>query len=224
MLISHSRRLILFANPKTGSRSLRNLLQPLAEEPIHPFRERTREQPFYPHMSPAEVLKTFEIQGRDFWTYRRITSVRNPFSRLVSLYRMIQEVDGLWRLRQKVGLGRPDFSSWLRSTKTSGRGGGGRRHQRWRRYGSWSAENWLHDEESRLLVTDVLRLEDFAEKAPALLHDYDLPPAEPKNLNAREAVDWSSWYSAESRALVRSRYAWDLEHYYPEALADQPLS
>lgn len=215
MIISHSRRLIVFSFPKTGSESLRALLAPLAEEPVLPWRQRSRLCPFYPHMPPREAAAAFRARGWDFDGYRRVTVVRNPYPRLVSLYRMICEVDGLWTLRRRLGLGVPSFGRWLAGTRPDGRGGGGRPHQRWRRFGAWSARSWIHDEDGRPLVTDVLRLEHLEAELPPVLSALDLSP--PQNLpvlNAREPVAWESWYGDAERALVAARYAWDLETFY----------
>ncbi|RMD88954.1 MAG: hypothetical protein D6811_13090 [Alphaproteobacteria bacterium] len=224
MIVSHSRRIIFFSFPKTGSETLRCLLAPIGEEPIVSYRQRSRLYPFYAHMSPQEAERLFRARGWDFFAYRRITVIRNPYPRLVSLYRMIAEVDRLWAVRRRFGLAVPGFSRWLAASRPDGRGGGGRRHQRWRRFGSWSARSWLHDAQGRLLVDEVLRLERLAEELPPLLRQLELPvPARLPVVNARPRVDWRSWYGAREEALVASRYAWDLEHYYPEGLANDAL-
>lgn len=207
MIICHSRRFIFFANPKTGSETMRALLAPYGEETVVPYRERTREHPFYPHMSPIEAEWTFDALGLAFRSYRRITCVRDPYARLVSLYRMIADVDGLWQMRRKVGIGDPGFETWLRSTRPHGRGGGGRAHQRWRRYGTWSAQHWCGDR-----ITDTLRLETLSQDLPKLLNALDIVPpsgALPQR-NARDPVDFTQWYTPRSSALVARRYAWDL--------------
>ncbi|MEL7213493.1 MAG: sulfotransferase family 2 domain-containing protein [Pseudomonadota bacterium] len=214
MIISHTHRFIFFSNPKTGSESLRALLAPLNEEPIGPWRDRTTQHPFYAHMSPAEAQISFAAKRWPFEAYRRITCVRNPYPRLVSLYRMIADVDGVWRLRRRMGLGQTTFSRWLRETQPYGAGGGGRIHQRWRRYGTWSAQTWTTDVHGARLVTDILRLEHLAEELPVLLADLNLPiRANLGHVNARPKTDWGAWYSPQTRALVADRYAWDLRRF-----------
>ncbi|WP_224826119.1 sulfotransferase family 2 domain-containing protein [Cognatishimia sp. MH4019] len=214
MIISHTHRFIFFSNPKTGSESLRALLAPLNEEPIGPWRNRTTQNPFYAHMSPAEAQISFADKRWPFEAYRRITCVRNPYPRLVSLYRMIADVDGLWRLRRRMGLGQMNFSRWLVETQPDGPGGGGRIHQRWRRYGTWSAQAWTTDATGARLATDILRLEHLAEELPPLLADLNLPlRPELGHVNARAKTDWSRWYSPQTRALVADRYAWDFRRF-----------
>ena len=215
MIVSHARKLIVFSNPKTGSESLRALLSDLNDERVRPWRQRSAAHPFYPHMPPVEARAVFRSRGWDWDGYRRVTVVRNPYARLVSLYRMIRDVDGLWRMRALVGLGVPGFRDWLIASRPDGRGGGGRRHQRWRRFGTWSAYHWTHDAAGTPLVTDILRLERLADDLSPLLDALGYPPgAAPAQTNARAPVDWAGWYDWDSSALVARRYAWELERFY----------
>lgn len=208
MIICHSRKFIFFSNPKTGSESLRSLLEPWSEEPIVSWNRRIPERPFYAHMSPVEAEWTFEAKGWDFSSYTRITTVRNPFDRLVSLYRMIREVDGIWQLRRTMGLGTPSFASWVTGTKTSGRGGGGRTHQRWRRFGTWSAEHWCAGRIDHMLRLEHLE-EDFEPVAIAL----GISPGDLPHKNARGTVDLSDWYDAGLTDVVSGRYRWDMNRF-----------
>lgn len=207
MIISHRHRFIFFSMPKTGSESLRALFAPLQEEDVPDWRNRT---PFYSHMPPAEAQAAFAAKGWDFARYARISCMRNPYPRLVSLYRMIADVDGIWKLRRRCGLSDPPFSRWLRSTSPQGRGGGGRAHQRWRRYGTWSAAQW-----SGGLITHQVQLEHLAHDLPPVLRALNLPieASALPHVNARPAQDWRRWYDPATAALVARRYAADLENY-----------
>ena len=210
MIISHRHRLIFFSNPKTGSESLRALLAPLAEEPVVPFRRTSRKRPFYPHMPPEAARRVFARRGWDFSGYRRITCIRNPYARLVSLYEMIRAVDRLHRL----GLVPGGFGRWLRRSRPEGRGGGGWRHQRWRRYGAWSIRAWAYDAAGAPLVDHILRLEDLNTAWPDLAARLGLPDCGAlPHLNRRVERDHRDWYDAASRRLVAERYGFDLAHF-----------
>jgi sulfotransferase famil protein len=210
MIISHSHRLIFFSNPKTGSESLRQVLEPLAEEIVLPYRQTSRAQPFYPHMPPGALRREFIRRGWEFARYRRLTCVRDPFARLVSLYEMIRAVDRLHRL----GLPMRKFPRWLAGTRPGGRGGGGWRHQRWRQYGSWSIGNWAYRRDGTPLVDYIIRLEDLTQDWPALARKLDLPdlPALGHH-NRRLNRDYRSYYSPATLRLVNRRYAFDLTHF-----------
>lgn len=205
MIISHSRKFIVFSNPKTGSESLRKLFAPWSEVPIVPYRSRDAGRPFYPHMPPTEVAQVFEGMGWDFDSYMRITVVRNPYDRLVSLYRMIAEVDRLWLTRRGLGLGQTPFPVWLSRTAVNGRGGGGRDYQRWRKFGTWSAEYWCAG-----LTTHVLRLEHLESDLMPVLSALNLAPGVLPQVNRRPRVDVASYYDDRSLAQVARRYAYDL--------------
>lgn len=234
MIVSHRYRLIFFAFPKTGSESLRALLAPLNEVGVRPWRAAGRGRDFHPHMSPAEARAAFARRGWDFAAYRRVTCLRNPYPRLVSLYRMIRAVDGVWRLRARAGLGVPGFAAWLRASPPRGRGGGGRAHQRWRRHGTWSARAWIEGEAAEAtaeatgdaaappLVTHVLRLEHLAQELPALWQQLGLPPPpDPLPwLNSRPPAPWQAWYDPPLRHLVARRYRWELARFYPGEWGD----
>jgi hypothetical protein len=113
-------------------------------------------------------------------------------------------------------VGVPGFERWLLASRPHGRGGGGRRHQRWRRFGSWSARAWMQDRDGTPLVDHVLRLEHLEQELPALWRTLGMaPPASLPWCNSRPEVDWRRWYKPSSRTLVASRYAWELDHFYP---------
>lgn len=211
MIISHRHSLILFSNPRTGSETVRAVFEPWADEPIVPFRNATPQTPFYPHMTPRECHVAFRERGLDFWSYRRITFVRNPYARLVSLYRMIADVDPVWRLRQGIGIGPPDFARWIKATKPAGRGGGGARHQKWRQYGTWRLSEWCAD-----FVDEVYRTEELANVLPRLGTDYGIRITDVPRLNARPRVRWQALYTAELSALVAERYHDEMQRFsYP---------
>ena len=216
MIICHSRRFVVFSNPKTGSETLRHIFAPWNEETIVPYRDRTPLTPYYPHMSPAELAAEFATRGSNLDAYMRISVVRNPFARLVSLYRMIGTVDRVWRLRRSCGLGLPDFGRWVQSTAPNGRGGGGREHQRWRRFGTWSAQAWCGD-----LVTHTIRTEHMASDLAPILSALGIAPSGMPRLNAQGDLDLADWYTPDLIQTVSCRYSSDLARfgYRPPALA-----
>lgn len=205
MIINHSRKFIFFSNPKTGSETVRKVLAPWSEEPIVAFNQRIPERPFYPHMSPTEAAWIFDDRGWDFQSYTRITCVRNPYDRLVSLYRMICDVDGVWQLRKSMNFGPPSFGRWLRASRPDGRGGGGRRHQRWRRYGAWSAKTWCADQ-----IDHVLRLEHLNTDLERVFTELGISAGDVPHINRRGHICYSDWYNQTLSDLVQTRYSWDL--------------
>ena len=86
--ISHRHRFIFFANPKTGSRSVREVLDPFSEVHGRPADDVTPDFPFYNHMRPCDLRPVFAQKGWDFDAYFKFVMVRNPWARMVSLFEM----------------------------------------------------------------------------------------------------------------------------------------
>jgi len=213
MRISHKNKFIFFSNPKTGSESLREMLTPYSDILDIPYKETTKENPFYSHISPLEVKNIFNAQGFNFDEYYKIVCIRNPFNRLVSLYEMIFRK---WPIK-------PPFDIWLKSTKTKGKGGGGKHSDRWRMYGTYSLKNYISDQHGNILVDNIICLENFNEEIPKLFEtlNIDLPPqfkVIKKNVRKRKKKV-TDYYSKKSKKLVYQRYKWEIEKFnynFPE--------
>ena len=208
MIISHSHKFVLFCNPGTGTAPLLRLLSPWQQEPIMAFAQRSAAQPFYHLMSPSEAAWTFDGLGYDFLAYRRITLVRNPFTRLPALYQRIAETDALWRIRRRTCVGQPSFGRWLNSTRADGSGAGGRARDRWRRFGTWSLAAW-----GAGLITDVLRSEALVRDLDPLLDTLGLNPG-PLPVAASEPVaTWPVAFDNMTLNLMADRYGAEIETY-----------
>ena len=124
MRISHRYKFVFFANPKTGSSTVRSFLKPYSDVVSVKNHHYTNEDnPFYPHMTPAEARSFFEQFGWHFNAYRKFVFVRNPWARLVSAYEHYKRSTGATLA----------FKNWLRQVKPFGAGGGGRDELRWRK-------------------------------------------------------------------------------------------
>ena len=207
MRISHRHRFVFFASPKTGSSSVRRLLDPYTDVfPVLNYGLVTSENPFYPHMTPRETRDLFRRFGWDFEGYRKFTFVRSPWSRLVSLYEHIRR-------------GVPDlepFSSWLETVSPEGAGGGGALEQRWRRYGAYSLDSYVSDEGGAWLVDRVIRLEDIDRELLPYLAELGLPISQGERILHRNdggITDYTSYYTDESIRLVERLYREDIERF-----------
>jgi hypothetical protein len=204
---------MFFSNPKTGSESLREMLTPYSDVLDVPFKNTTLDNPFYSHITPFEVQRIFLKKGLDFNGYYKIVCTRNPFNRLVSLYEMIYKK---WPIK-------PPFDNWLISTRTDGKGGGGKNHERWRRYGTYSLKNYTSDYDGNLIVDKIICLEDFDEEIPQLFKDLNITldtdfKIIKKNVRTRKKKV-VNYYSEKSKQLVLERYAWEIKKFnytFPE--------
>lgn len=208
MRISHRYRFVFFANPKTGSSTVRQLLDPYTDvHPVRNFCERTAANPFYPHMRPEEARPLFDDFGWDFDGYTKFTFVRNPWARLVSLYEHVHR-----RVTAP-----PPFSRWVQSVRPYGEGGGGQPWERWRRYGAYSIERFIKDAAGAVLVDRVLRLEDIDQALPPFLEALGLPVAAETLLARRNrrtrTRPYADYYTPAAVEYVRDLYRYDIVHY-----------
>jgi len=207
MRISHRHRFVFFSSPKTGSESVRALLDPLSDIRDVPFALTRPDFPFYSHIRPIEMRAAFSRFGWKYDDYYRFVFVRNPWLRLVSLYRYLLRSD----LPQK-----PSFADWLKASRPDGTGGGGPDHVRWLKYGTYSLAAFAGDGTGRLLVDDVFRLEDIAELPDRLrVRGIPLPPdaGVPWVNRTREPASLAKYYTPELIRLVGERYAAEIERF-----------
>lgn len=217
MRISHNLRFVFFANPKTGSRTVRKLLDDHAEIHGRQADDITPDFPFYNHMRPIDLRPVFRARGWDFDGYYKFTVVRNPWARAVSLFEMVAYRDGGWLSRFRTEAMRHEgFREWVRSLEPDGRGAadtdGG---YSVRRYGAYTFLGFAGDGEGNVLVDKVLRLEDLDTELPALLERLDIPAPEslPHIGRGRYRGNHRAYYDDATRDLIGELYADDVERF-----------
>jgi hypothetical protein len=227
MQISHKYKFIFFSNPKTGSESVRKILEPYSEEKVTAFRKRTSASLLYSHITPHEVQQIFREKGINYDDYFKFVFVRNPWARLVSLYEMIYATNAsknvksplrfkLKMFHKKVFTRKPDFNFWLKSVQNDGIGAGGKEADRWRRYGSYSIDNYIMDNEKNILVDKVIKLEDIDKELIPTLVNLNLPNANNikiENINNRNYQKYAKYYNQESIERVSCLYKYDIENF-----------
>ncbi len=170
-------------------------------------REQGENLPFYTHILPVETKEIFKELGWEYGSYLKIICTRNPYNRLVSLYEMIY--------KRRPSIFRPSFKNWLLSTENSGDGGGGKDYHRWRKYGTYSLDNLIFDENGDSLVDKVIKLEDFNKEIPSLFSTLNLPKLDgivKKNVG-RKSKKTQEYYDDELVSLVQQRYSWELKKF-----------
>ena len=217
MRISHRHRFVFFASPKTGSRSVRKLLDTHAEIHGRPADEVNADFPFYNHMRPLELRAVFDERGWDFDGYFKFVMVRNPWSRLVSLYEMYSFREGgqISRLRRRATR-HEAFRSWVRTLDPEGGGETARGSERSViRIGAFSYLGFAGDEDGRPLVDEVVKLEEIRSRLPPLLErlGVPLPRRVPWTGRGRYSGRYKAYYDDETREVVRELYEEDIERF-----------
>ena len=208
MRISHKHKFIFFCNPKTGSDSFREMLNPYSEIKVNNNSKIQGEKYlFYTHISPIETKKTFKNLGWHYDDYYKVVCTRNPYNKLVSLYEMIY--------KRYPNFLKPDFKKWVINTKNNKSGGGGKDHQRWRKYGTYALENFIKDESGKFLVDKVIRLEDFDKEVPKLFKHLKLPEIRDvikKNVGNKRK-ETQEYFDKELVSIIKKRYSWELKEF-----------
>jgi hypothetical protein len=217
MRISHRHRFVFFASPKTGSRSVRKLLDAYAEIHGRPADQVTADFPFYNHMRPVELRNVFASRDWDFDAYFKFVMVRNPWSRLVSLYEMFSFREGgqLSRLRRQATRHR-SFRAWVHTLDPEGRGVGAPvLETSVIRSGAFSYTGFAGDEAGRPLVDEVIKLEEIESRIPPLLERLGVPLRRrvPRTGRGRYRGSHRAYYDDETRELVGSLYEEDIERF-----------
>ena len=100
MRISHKKKFIFLANPRSASTSIRKILDPYSDISSKLISEVDQNFPFYHHITALELKNIFEKKGWDWDSYTKFCIIRNPYERIVSLYHHQQKIQGfsLWTL------------------------------------------------------------------------------------------------------------------------------
>ncbi|WP_341367999.1 hypothetical protein [Yoonia sp. BS5-3] len=184
-------------------------LLPWMDQPLQ--RHKGMGSHFFQGMSPAEAELAFDMAGYAFRNYTRVAIVRNPLTKMAQLYDRIAATDRVWRMRRRVGVTVPDFTTWLAGTRPNGNGAAmTAAGPRWRRFGAWSALDWCQDR-----VTHVVKAETAERDLPEIFHNIGIKPhfgARPiDTLRVHQPV--SARYSPEATRMIEDRYQWDLDFY-----------
>ena len=226
MRISHKYKFVFLSNPKTGSESVRYILDPYSDMKAED--EKTR--PFHVHSTAAETREVFRSKGWNFDDYYTFTFVRNPWDRLVSIYEMIYgkhvainnpSLSRAFLRRLKFMKTRfirvlhhhqvPDFKHWLTTIEDHGRVAGGPRNS------ACSIDHFVMDTNRTVLVDKIIRLEDIETDLMPTLQKIGLPLVQqlqiPK-INVIRHKHYTTYYDPTSIEVVRRLYPYEIEHFH----------
>lgn len=210
MRISHTYQFIFFAIPRTGSTTVRDVLDGYSDIRSVHSSERTPEHPFYHHISPRETRNIFVSRGLDWHAFKKFCVVRNPYDRVVSLYHHHQELKAAERgsmrlLRMAKELVQPtrrfkDYVMQIRPNKRL----------------PICLQTFISDESGNSLVDDVLMYENLDTQLPAYLLDLGIRINASDIPHLNRTADRSSYrdyYDAEARERVSELYAYEIERF-----------
>jgi len=187
---------------------VRSLLDDINEEKIVTFPEINSRNQFYSHMRPHEVQTVFLKKGWDFEKYFKIATVRNPWSRLASLYKMV--------CRNNKNERQTSFSAWIETVDPSGQSTSNI-PEKWYAHGLMSMTNFISSPEGRCMVDEVFRIEDQKDalcRKIAALTGGQMAQQDLIHINkAHQPYDWREMYSLKDRERVAELYADDINNF-----------
>lgn len=185
MILSHERRFLFAAFNKTGSTSMEEALSPYASAAAQRALQ-LRYERLHPAVTVFKHARPFHLKqllGDELWdSYFTFTFVRNPWSRLASLYEYHR------RRLHRWPSARQSFADWLRGGGT----GSARR----------SMSQFVTDDDGRVIVRLVGRFETLEADFARACAQVGLPRLPLPRRNRSTIGDYRRYYDDETRDLV----------------------
>lgn len=207
--ISHKYKFIFFSFPKTGSESVRSILDEYSDIKAVVKSDITKENPFYSHITPRETKKIFKEKGWNYDEYYKFTCVRNPYKRLMSLYKMKYKVFNM-----------KAFSNWLVTLNPKSKERGD-----WYKNGIITFKNFISDTNGDILVDEVIRLEEIDIELPQVMNKLGIKITKIPHINkgSNDSKPHKSllikkqrkkiYLDNKSKDFIVDQYKWEIEEY-----------
>jgi Sulfotransferase family len=207
--ISHKYKFIFFAFPKTGSESIRKMLDPYSDIKAVNRKNITDDNPFYTHITPKETKDIFDEKGWDYDKYYKFVCVRNPFSRLLSLYNMTC----------KNNIKTPSFSDWLFKLEPHSKKRGN-----WMLNGELTLKDFISSEnDEEILIDNVLKLENIDSEMKFMMNKLKLSNKNVPHINKgrylksktknKTQEKYNLYYNKKMINFVLKHFNWEIEKY-----------
>ena len=194
MRISHKYKFIFLATPRTGSSTVRNVLNQYSDiQSVH-ISEVNEANPFYHHISALELKEIFEQKGWNWDEYFKFCFVRNPFDRVASLYHHKKRKDAFADLSFSDYVARIDTTTRLPT----------------------SMDSFLNDSDGKLLCDKILKFEKMGVELPEILSKFgiDIDSSQIPHLNASEnRFKYREYYDERLKKDVQDLYHYEFENF-----------
>ena len=194
---NHERKLGFIAIPKTGSTSIMSILRSLSDlgAPSVPVTG-----------SHATALELRSAIGKKLWNdSHTFCVVRNPWSLMVSSYFWWIQIAGQDRKLEHIhdmikSMG--SFEAFIKSKYGSAH---------INEFKAKGYEKWFVGRRGNRIVTSILRCETLNEDWEKLKNEIDPGLPSLPRMNSTSHQDWRSYYSDETREIVRRRFSDEIE-------------
>lgn len=191
MLLSDRHKFIFLHNPKCGGASVKEAMKDYCEN--YPFIPEGQTSQHYHHWPASQAKSYFKQIGMDWkWsTYFKFTFVRNPWDRMVSL----------WKFDKEKGLHSKNFEEWLltSSARISA-------HSSYEKY-------YLEDSLSSKCINFIGRLEYIQRDVHYICEKLSLPAIEVQKINTTNRKHYSLYYTDSSIKFVEDLFKSDIKRF-----------
>jgi hypothetical protein len=214
MRISHRHRFVFLAYPRTASSTTQRLLDDYSDVLSVHVSETSVDFPFHHHITARELKAEFDRRGWDWFEYRRFCFVRNPYARVVSLFKRRREREA--RFTRRIHLA-GNVANWIFRrlpadmafkayvlSRSPHRGPAG------------TLASFIADEDGRPLVDDVLRFERLSVVLPEYMNALGVTicGADIPHLNRSEdRSGYARWYGPMTKRKIETLYAREIEQF-----------
>ena len=209
MRISHKKKFIFLSNPKSGSETIRGILNKISKVKIDHHQEipgfesfcsaNLRHTALTPHLPATVVRDFFDFKGWDWNSYFKFTSIRNPWDKLVSAYHYGKPDKAnryYWENNYNPSGGISDFKNWL--------------VEKGIRF--YPITYFAYDfDQKNCLIDEIIRMEDFDIVLPELLKKIGVSIYTVPKTNVTKHKPYSSFYDNETIDLVAKKFNIDIE-------------
>ena len=201
MIISHTKRFIFFAVPKTGTHAIRRALRPhlgerdleqvgLFENKAFPWPEIAAIK--HGHITAQQIRPV--LGAETFDSYFKFAIVRNPFDRFISYCAFVARTNGLFAANPR---------SFMRAILTQARPFD---HILFR-----PQSDFVADANGRLMVDFIGRVEHLQADYDRICDRIGVPSIELERVNESSHRDYREYFDEEIVAMVSKLYRADLE-------------
>jgi hypothetical protein len=156
------------------------------------------------HARADKIKNIFEGKNWDFNDYIKITSTRNPWARIVSLYVYLLH-ERRWEAWRVPADEMESFPTFVKTSLRNWQGGPYR----------WNTYEMTHDDDGNQLVDYVVRLEHLEEDLscivkkhfPTFSIDYNI------KMNNTTHDHYSTYYDDRTKSIVSDVFAYDIEEW-----------
>lgn len=201
MRVSHKHKIILLSNPKTGSTSIRKILNPVSE-----IKSGITDSSLAHHLKAREAIDYLKSINIDWNKYLSITTIRNPYSRAVSNYFYAKpDRNGLHFYEKGYDKNTAmsiDFNDWIKLKIEKDK------------YfpGMIPYEDFCCDKFGKCLVDIVIPIERIDKELPKILKKVGIIfNKKIPHTNKTSHKDYKFYFNDESRILIENKYKKDIE-------------